>query len=82
MGVVEFKMKTHSRQDITDQFPDLNDCIGHHKKPQIQKLVSGRRKETYYCAFCDHDDCGKISYDANETVRLWNKWNPKQEAAP
>lgn len=76
MGVIEFKMKTHSREDITSQFPDLNNCKTHGTKPTIYKIVAGRRKETFYTAVCQHDDCGKIAYDPNETVKHWNKWNP------
>ena len=77
MGYWEVKMKTHSREDITEQYPDLNDCIVHHHKPKILKIVSGKRKETFYTAHCDHDDCGKISHDPKITVDAWNKWNPK-----
>ena len=74
--MIEFQMKTWSRENISDQFV-LNDCIVHHRKPSILKIVAGRRKETYYTAVCESDDCGKISHDPNETVAAWNKWNPK-----
>ena len=78
MSSIIFQMKTHSREDITEQFPDLNNCIIHNIKPRILKIVAGKRKEVHYVAHCKHDDCGKISFDVNDTVNAWNKWNPKQ----
>ena len=79
MSIVTFQMKTHSRVDVTDQVADqLNDCVKHHCKPGIFKMVVGKRKETFYVANCQHDDCGKISTTLEETVAAWNKWNPKQ----
>ncbi len=77
MSIVQFQMKTHSREDITDQFPDLNDCIVHNRKPRILKIVAGRRKEIHYVAVCNKDECSKISMDAQQTVNAWNKWNPQ-----
>ena len=78
MGVIIFQMKTHSRTDITDQFPDLNNCIVHHCKTAILEIVAGRRKDILYVADCESDDCTKISSEsAEKVVEYWNKWNPK-----
>ncbi len=77
MGIISFPIKTHSREDITTQF-ELNDCIIHHCKPKIYKIVSGRRKYIDFVAVCKEDACNKISDDVNITVEAWNKWNPKQ----
>lgn len=76
MSIISYTLKTHSREDITDQFPELNDCIVHNKKPDIFRMVVGKRKDVFYIACCDHDDCGKITSTAEETVSAWNKWNP------
>lgn len=77
MGIIEYRLKTHSRENITDQFPDLNNCVVHNKKPIIQKMVVGRRKDVHYTASCDHDECGKIAESGAAVVAAWNKWNPK-----
>lgn len=76
MGVITIQMKTHSRKNITDKFPDLNDCVVHHSKPEIFEMVVGRSKETMFTANCQHDDCGKIAYTAEEVVSAWNRFNP------
>jgi len=77
MGVYSVTMKTHSKEDITDNHAiKLNLCKIHKRKPHIFKMIVGRGKETYYVANCEHDDCGKISYSVNELIQVWNKWNP------
>ncbi len=77
MGVFQVTMKTHSREDITEQhIHDLNDCAVHKHKPKIFKMVVGKRKETFYVAQCDSDDCSKISDHPTKTVLTWNKYNP------
>mgnify|MGYP000190277813 CR=1 FL=1 len=76
MGVFSATMKTHIREYITDQFPELNLCVVHGCKPSIIKMIVGRRKDTYFVANCQSDDCGKISDTAENVVLAWNKWNP------
>lgn len=79
MGVTAFQMKTHSRTDLTAEYPVLNPCIVHGTKPEIVEIVAGRRKYRYFCALCRHDDCGKIADTAEDVVRFWNKWNPVKQ---
>jgi hypothetical protein len=79
MGVIEFKLKTHSRENLTSNYPDLNNCIVHNRKPVIEKIVAGRHKDVHFIATCNHDDCGKISHSADAVVAAWNRWNPKNE---
>lgn len=70
-------LKTHSREELTNQF-ELNSCIVHDRKPSIFRIVAGKRKEIFYTAICDHEDCGKITTEnAQKVVDYWNKWNPK-----
>jgi hypothetical protein len=76
MGIYTIKLKTHGRQDISNQFYNLNDCIIHGCKPKIFKIVSGRRKHVDFVAVCEEDTCAKISESAHQTVDAWNKWNP------
>lgn len=76
MSIFTVTMKTHSRENLTSQFV-LNDCIIHHRQPVIEKMVVGRRREVYFVARCEHDDCGKIHDSAQQVVDAWNKWNPK-----
>jgi len=76
MSIISFQMKTHSRENITDTLPELNDCIVHKCKPSIFKMVVGKRKEIFYVANCKDDDCGKIGSSADEVVKSWNKFNP------
>jgi hypothetical protein len=77
MGVTIFQMKTQVLDDVTDQFDNLNDCIVHHCKPLILKIMSGGNKNIDYVAVCESNDCYKISESAEKTVEYWNKWNPK-----
>jgi hypothetical protein len=77
MGVIEFQMKTHSRENITHEFNNLNPCIKHNRTPTIMKIVAGRRKEEHFCAWCDEEECDKISYDRKGIAEIWNKWNSK-----
>lgn len=77
MGVFTTTLKTHSREDITDKCGELNNCIVHGCKPQILKIIAGKRKELFVVASCEDDECGKISTTIEATVAAWNKWNPK-----
>lgn len=74
MGIVQFQLKTHSREDITNLF-ELNDCIVHNCKPTILKIVAGKRKEIHYVAVCKDEQCGKITMEENNIDKIWNKWN-------
>lgn len=76
--VISYPMRTHSTEDVTGQASHLNKCIVHHIKPQVLKIVAGKRKEVFYSAVCKHEDCNKLSYDLKETVDAWNKWNPNK----
>lgn len=78
MSIVQYTMKTHSREDVTDQYHELSTCIIHGTPPKIVKMVVGRRKEIVYVANCQHDDCGKIGHTGDEVVGHWQKWNSKQ----
>ena len=70
-------MKNHSREDITDRFENINDCVVHKCKPVIMDIVAGRRKEHHYVAVCKSDDCTKLTTDPDDRiVQIWNKWNP------
>lgn len=78
MGVITTILKTHSRQNVTNTFDNLNDCIIHKCKPVIMDIVAGRSKEHHFVASCKDEDCNKISMDSGkEVVNIWNKWNPQ-----
>ena len=83
MSTYSVDLKTHSQEDLTEQFPNLNNCIVHGIKPKIMKTVAGKRKETFYSALCICDgkynnDCAKINTESPEVVvDYWNKWNPE-----
>lgn len=79
MGVIEFQMKTHFREDITSQFSGLNLCKIHTRLPTVWKIVHGRRKEIAYVFQCDHANCSLITSSHLDVVPLWNKFNPKNE---
>ncbi len=74
MSVFTVKMKTHIREEITG-LGNLNLCKVHDIKPKIFKMVVGKRKETFYVANCQHDDCGKIAHTLDEVINFWNKHN-------
>lgn len=79
MSIFEFQLKTHSRESLNHLYEgQLNPCIVHGCLPKIQKIVAGRRKDVYFVAICEHDDCNKITDTADNVVAAWNKWNPKQ----
>ena len=82
MGSWSAKMKTWSREFITDKFPDLHKCKEHGVRPHIIKIVAGKRKETHYVASCPYDDaCDKITMEGN-IGEIWNKYNPITEVFP
>lgn len=76
MSIYEYQMKTHSREDISKEFDNLNLCIIHGRRPVVLKIVVGRRKDIVYCMMCDSEDCRRIT-DSQKTVEsIWNKFNP------
>jgi hypothetical protein len=75
MGIYSIKLKTHSRENITHKFENLNYCIIHLCQPEIFKIVAGSRKDINYIAVCKHDDCGKISDSEEDLINVWNKYN-------
>lgn len=79
MSILQFQMKTHSRYYITDNYPNLPECAIHNKKPYVLKIVSGRRKETFYCVNCPDDcSCNKISSESPQfAIDAWIKYNTK-----
>jgi len=81
MGVFITTMKMHSRKDITDKAGELNDCIKHGRKPVVEEIIAGKRKDIHYAVLCDYDDCTKFSMDLKYATEAWNKWNPKQKEA-
>lgn len=78
MSIIEFQMKTHSVEDITCEFNNLNKCVIHGCTPSVLKIVHGRKKHIAYTINCKDDECGKITSDKNEIERIWNKWNQKE----
>jgi hypothetical protein len=77
MGVIEFQMRTHSREDVTNHYPGLNNCILHRCNPAVTKIVAGRQKDVHYVITCKSQDCLRMTDNANEVEQIWNKWNPK-----
>lgn len=76
MSIFTIQLKTHSRIDLTKNYPDLNPCLIHGTKPKILRIVAGKHKDIHYVAVCQHNDCGKITETADKIVSAWNKHNP------
>lgn len=76
MAIFSSTLRTHSREEITHLFPELKLCSIHGRKPKVFKSIAGKRRETFYTATCDHDDCSKISTESvGIVVNAWNKYN-------
>ena len=85
MSTYSVTMKTHSQENLTENYPNLNRCILHGVKPTIMKTVAGKRKEIFYSALCIcegkyNNDCAKITTENPDVVvGYWNKWNPNND---
>lgn len=76
MAIFSVQMKIHSRDDVSQQFPGLNNCVTHNRKPRVEKRVYGKKKYVTYVLMCQNDDCLRCTDEEKKVVEIWNKWNP------
>lgn len=75
--IFQTTLKTHFRENITEQFSELHNCINHNCPPTIMKIIAGKRKESHFVALCIDEKCNKISMESgSDVVNIWNKFNP------